>query len=71
MNIKEYGKDNKNLEAIFEYASDEDGILKPSVIRYTITGDKNYFVSVAFQRYKTGEPVNFPFTIPAKYERLY
>lgn len=71
MNVKEYGKDNKSLEAVFEYSSDEVGALKPSVVHYTITGDKNYYVRVEFQRYKSGEPMNFPFAIPAKYEKLH
>jgi hypothetical protein len=71
MNVKEYGKDNKNLEAVFEYSKDDQGILKPSVIEYIITGEKNYYVKVEFERYRLEGPLSFPFTIPIKYERLY
>jgi len=70
VDIKEYGKENKKLEAIYDKFIPLEEMLFPSRLIFEVTGDANITIDVNFSRTELNEPKSFPFSIPSKYERI-
>jgi len=70
IDIKEYGKEHKKLEARYgEHIQIQDQKF-PSYLEVGVTGDKNILIRIRFSKISLNSPLSFPFTIPNKYERI-
>lgn len=70
VDIKEYGKEHKKLEANYSHFIPLKSMLFPSQLIFDITSDKNINIDIEFSKTKIDEPTSFPFSIPSKYERI-
>lgn len=70
IDIKEYGKEHKKLEATYDDFTPLEGMLFPTRLIFEVTADANISIDVNFSRTELNEPKSFPFTIPSKYERI-
>lgn len=61
---------NKKLDAYYSDFGDYEGQLFPYDILFEISADENIIVKVNYSRIRIDYPYTFPFTIPAKYERI-
>ena len=70
VDIKEYGRENKKLEAVYSKFIPLEEMLFPSRLIFEVTAEANITIDVDFSRTDLNEPKSFPFTIPSKYERI-
>jgi hypothetical protein len=70
VDIKEYGKENKKLEAYYKSFDQVNDQWFPSRTEYKITGDQKLQIDVAYSRIELEEPMRFPFSISPRYERI-
>jgi hypothetical protein len=70
VDIKEYGKEHKKLEANYSHFIPLKSMLFPSHLIFDITSDNNINIGIEFSKTKIDEATSFPFTIPAKYDRI-
>lgn len=70
VDIKEYGKENKKLEAYYHRFENIQNQWFPAGTEYKITGDQKILVEVDYSRIEMGEELNFPFSISSKYHRI-
>ena len=72
IDIKERGEDENNkLQVYYSNYIDVDGQLFPSNIRIEITSQKSISIDLDFNKVLINSPLNFPFKIPSKYEKLF
>ncbi len=72
IDIKEQGEDENNkLQVYYSNYIDVDGQLFPSKIRIEIISQKSISIDLDFNKVLINSPLNFPFKIPSKYEKLF
>ena len=72
IDVKEQGKDeNSKLQVYYNNYIEVDGQLFPSNIRIDITSQKSISIDLDFNKTTINKPLNFPFRIPSKYEKLF
>lgn len=72
IDIKEQGEDENNkLQVYYSDYIDIDGQLFPSKIHIDITSKKSVSIDIDFNKIVINNPLNFPFRIPSKYEKLF
>jgi len=72
IDIKEQGEENNNkLQVYYSNYIDVNGQLFPSNIRIKIISQKSISIDLNFTKALINSPLNFPFRIPSKYEKLF
>ena len=70
VDVKEYQKDNKKLEAHYNNFVEMNSQLFPTLIQFSITADNPIDLTLDYGRITLDQPLSFPFTIPSKYDRI-
>lgn len=70
VDMKEYGKDTKKLEAQYRDFIELSGQLFPSKINFNLTGEKKITLNIRYSKTALNDPLRFPFTIPSSYDRI-
>ena len=63
--------DNKKLDVVYEDYSPVEDQMFPEKLTISITSQKSILIEVKFLKVDLNEPVDFPFKIPSKYEKLF
>ncbi|MFK5857182.1 MAG: DUF4292 domain-containing protein [Bacteroidota bacterium] len=72
IDVKERGEDENNkLQVYYSDYIQVDDQLFPSKIRIEITSQKSIVIDLDFNKITLNNPLNFPFRIPSKYEKLF
>jgi hypothetical protein len=70
LDVKEYQKDNRKLEAAYADFLQLQGQTYPSSLMFHILADNPFGMRIAFSRVELDEPMTFPFSIPGNYKRI-
>lgn len=72
IDVKERGEDENNKLQVYysDYIKIDDQLF-PSKIRIKITSHKSIVIDLDFNKITLNNPLNFPFRIPGKYEKLF
>lgn len=70
VDIKEYGKENKKLQASYSDFVSLGRWLFPSRLVFDVSSETNITIDVEFSKTELNVPKGFPFSIPSKYERI-
>ncbi len=70
VDLKEYGKENKKLEAKYGNFIELEDQLFPSQITFDVTGDNDIYLDINYSKIVLNKALSFPFTIPGKYTRV-
>jgi hypothetical protein len=70
VDLKEFMKDNRKLEARYEDFLPIEEQQYPSTIRYDIMAEDILKVKINYNKVTLDEPMTFPFSIPENYERI-
>ena len=70
VNIKEYGKEHKRLEARYGNFTELEEQLFPSHLIFDIAAEKKISIDINYSKLTLDKPLNFPFSIPKNYERI-
>ncbi|MBW6460480.1 MAG: DUF4292 domain-containing protein [Bacteroidales bacterium] len=71
LDVKEYMKENRKLEAQYSGFIRQDNQYFPTTLRFYITAEQNANIKLTYNRPSLNEPMTFPFTIPDNYKRIY
>jgi hypothetical protein len=70
MKIKEVGKENKKLDALYTDFHPVSDQLFPYHIRYDLQADKPIVVELGYSKISIDEPQSFPYKVSSKYSRI-
>mgnify|MGYP001766475504 CR=1 FL=1 len=70
IDLKEYLKDNRKLEAYYGEFQALESQIYPSSIKYNILADDLLKISISYNKVTLNEPMAFPFSIPENYEQI-
>jgi len=70
VDLKEYMKDNRKLEAYYEDFLPLDNQHYPATLNYNIMADDILKIRINYNKVTMNEPMAFPFSIPENYERI-
>jgi hypothetical protein len=70
VDVKEYQKENKKLEASYTDFTPLDGQIFPSIISFNITSNNLLQIMIKYTKVETTGSLTFPFSIPEKYDRI-
>ena len=70
MKIKEVGKENKKLDALYSDFHPVEDQLFPYHIRYDLQADKAIIVELDYSKITIDKPQSFPYKVSSKYSRI-
>jgi hypothetical protein len=70
VDLKEYMKDNRKLEAYYEDFQPLENQLYPSSLHYNIMSEDVLKIKINYNKVTINEPMAFPFSIPENYDRI-
>ena len=70
IDLKEYMKDNRKLEAAYSDFLPVESQKYPSTLKFNIMADDILKISINYNKVTMNEPMAFPFSIPENYERI-
>jgi hypothetical protein len=70
LNIREYGDDNKKLNANFDSFTDVNGQMIPADLNFEISTDKKIKLRMQYSRIELDQNSGFPFRIPDNFTKL-
>lgn len=70
LNIREYGDDNKKLNANFDSFTDVNGQMIPADLNFEISADKKIKLRMQYSRIELDQNSGFPFRIPDNFTKL-
>jgi hypothetical protein len=70
VDVKEFGKDNRKLEATYGEFVSLDGESYPSALNFNITAESPFSLRLSYSKMELNNPMSFPFTIPGSYKRI-
>jgi hypothetical protein len=70
VDVKEYLKDNRNLNATYGDFMPIGTQLYPAVLKFDIQGDDMIKIKINYSKVSINEPMAFPFSIPENYKRI-
>ena len=70
IDLKEYMKDNRKLEAYYGDFTALTNEMYPSTINFNIITDNILKIKISYNKVTINEPMTFPFSIPENYERI-
>ena len=70
IDLKEYEKDNRKLEAMYGGFTAFDNQIYPATVNYNIIADNTLKVHISYNKVIMNEPMAFPFSIPDNYEKI-
>lgn len=70
LNIREYGDDNKKLNAYFDSFTDVNGQMIPANLNFEISADKKIKLRMQYSRIELDQNSGFPFRIPDNFTKL-
>lgn len=71
VDMKEYLKENRKLEANYSEFTLLNGSVYPSRLSFNVVAEDPVQLRMGYSRVATGEPLTFPFTIPGNYKRIW
>jgi len=69
--IKEIKKENKKLDAYYSDFQSVENQLFPYKLKFELSAEEQIEVFVNYSRINLNEPLNFPFRVPEKFERIH
>lgn len=70
IDLKEYQKDNRKLEAMYGGFTALENQIYPAAVNYNIIADNTLKIHIDYSKVTLNEPMAFPFSIPDNYERI-
>lgn len=70
IDLKEYMKENRKLEAYYSDFTALESQIYPATINYNIMADDLLKARIFYNKVTINEPMSFPFSIPENYERI-
>jgi hypothetical protein len=70
IDLKEYMKDNRKLEAYYGDFLALDYQIYPATVNFNIIADNILKIRINYSKVTMNEPMSFPFSIPDNYERI-
>lgn len=70
VNMKEYGEENKKLQADYSHFEAVGSKLFPTDLNMELQAGKKINIKINFSNFRLNEPQSFPFNIPGKYQRM-
>jgi hypothetical protein len=70
VDLKEFMKDNRKLEARYEEFIPLENQVYPSVLRYNILAEDLLKIRINYNKVTLNEPMAFPFSVPENYEKI-
>jgi hypothetical protein len=70
VDLKEYMKDNRKLEANYSEFVRINGSEYPSRLNFNIQAEEMVRLRMGYSKVSTNEPLSFPFSIPGSYRRI-
>lgn len=70
LDVKEYMKDNRKLEAVYDHFGYIGGSSYPSLLRFTVAAEEVAKLKISYSKATHNEPLTFPFSIPSNYQMI-
>ena len=68
--LKEFGDENKRMQADYKNFENVDGQLVPTEIEFEIHGGRKINVKIDYSRIEIDQKLSFPFNIPGSYSKM-
>jgi hypothetical protein len=70
VDVKQYMKDNRKLDAAYGEFIKLDGETYPSSLNFNILAENPFDMRIHYTKVEMNEPMTFPFSIPGNYKRI-
>jgi hypothetical protein len=70
VDVKQYMKDNRKLDAAYSEFIKAEGETYPSKLKFSILAENPFDMNINFSKVEMNVPMSFPFSIPGNYKRI-